>query len=189
MKTGIQLITQERDEQIFKHRRSTSLDVQLNANYQLSMAASILCSPDWICNEEIEIIEDHCPAGWDEKTWEKMVKKPYKERLICAGALIAAEIDRLNGPSVHELPKVAFGVYKFKSDNGRAILFEKHADLPNGFVQAKRYCNARFLETGTFEEYAFNSAFVEGASNEETDYYYQLKARSPHLIGKEVDHV
>jgi len=36
------------------------------------------------------------PKGWDHKIWEKMCHKNYKKRLIIAGALIAAEIDRLN---------------------------------------------------------------------------------------------
>ena len=33
--------------------------------------------------------------NWDEDLWQKMCNKSYKDRLIIAGALIAAEIDRL----------------------------------------------------------------------------------------------
>ena len=36
------------------------------------------------------------PNGWDQEIWEKMIRKPHQERLIIAGALIAAELDRLN---------------------------------------------------------------------------------------------
>jgi len=36
------------------------------------------------------------PKDWDFTTWRKMMKKSYKKRLIIAGALIAAEIDRMN---------------------------------------------------------------------------------------------
>ena len=36
------------------------------------------------------------PYGWDKKIWQHMTNKPLKERLIIAGALIAAEIDRIN---------------------------------------------------------------------------------------------
>jgi len=43
-----------------------------------------------------EIAEDHCPQGWDESYFAKLLDKPYKERLVIAGALIAVEIDRLN---------------------------------------------------------------------------------------------
>ncbi len=35
------------------------------------------------------------PAGWDKQIWEHMLKKKHKQRLIIAGALIAAEIDRI----------------------------------------------------------------------------------------------
>lgn len=35
------------------------------------------------------------PTGWDKSIWAKMCSKSYKERLIMAGALIAAELDRL----------------------------------------------------------------------------------------------
>lgn len=96
IKTGIELIAIERKEQIEKHGRTVDKDCLYNAVNQLSYAASILCSEDWVCNEELDIIEDHCPAGWDEAIWKNMVKKSHKERLIIAGALIAAEIDRLN---------------------------------------------------------------------------------------------
>lgn len=36
------------------------------------------------------------PQDWDEKFAEKIARKSYKERLVVAGAFIAAEIDRLN---------------------------------------------------------------------------------------------
>lgn len=95
METGIQLIAKERIEQITKHNRTTGRDVLENNNYQLSKAANMLCLEDWGCLSEDEIIEDYCPENWDKTIWEKMVRKPYRERLIIAGALIAAEIDRL----------------------------------------------------------------------------------------------
>lgn len=96
MKTGIELIAQERKEQIEKHGRTVERDVHENAPHvfevPLTKAASALT---------MEPLTDHGkyfmkPSNWDQSIWDKMCAKPYKERLIIAGALIAAEIDRLN---------------------------------------------------------------------------------------------
>ena len=95
MDTGIDLIKAERQSQIGKHDRSTEHDIARNGNNQLSAAASLLCSHDWGCMEEEDVINDHCPLNWDKAWWGRMVRKPYLERLVIAGALIAAEIDRL----------------------------------------------------------------------------------------------
>lgn len=90
MKTGIELITQERAEQIEKHGRTIKDDRVINAQHQLAMAASRLCNP-YPDAEDYSI-----PFRWESALWEYMINKSYKERLIIAGALIAAEIDRLN---------------------------------------------------------------------------------------------
>lgn len=91
MKTGIELIEIERQEQLTKHSRSIQQDVSLNNDGQLSDAARKLCIDDiggyWST--------DLLPTGWDQDIWDKMTNKGYKERLIIAGALIAAEIDRI----------------------------------------------------------------------------------------------
>lgn len=87
-KTGIELIAQERREQIEKHGRTIENDVSWNDNQQLPTAAMLLIDGG-IKNEMM------CPTDWDNDIWLKMVRKTYKERLIIAGALIAAEIDRL----------------------------------------------------------------------------------------------
>lgn len=91
MKTGIELIVIERQEQVEKHGRTLAKDRE-NKKNQLSFAAQMLSHPkgdiiDWDCNMNL--------PGWDKEIWNKMIKKPYKERLIIAGALIAAEIDRV----------------------------------------------------------------------------------------------
>lgn len=84
-----ELIAQERKEQIEKHRRSIENDAQFNTSFQLiDGAKKLLFSGSRHGTTE--------PPGWDIQIWMKMVTKPYKERLIIAGALIAAEIDRLN---------------------------------------------------------------------------------------------
>jgi len=92
---GIELIAQERQEQIEKHGRDSGHDAQHNDDFQLSHAASWLVSESWGCNSVEDVIEDQCPIGWNKDIWAKMVGKTYRERLIIGGALIAAELDRL----------------------------------------------------------------------------------------------
>lgn len=93
MKTGIELITEERREQIEKHNRTIQQDVVYNSGFEkpLTKAASAL-TIEFGNNLAMEAMK---PVNWDEEIWQKMMSKPYKERLVIAGALIAAEIDRL----------------------------------------------------------------------------------------------
>lgn len=91
MKTGIELIAAERQEQIEKHHYTIDFDLKMNRECQLAYAAERLCVP------ELDIYNYQEPKGWSESLWDKMTSKPYMDRLIIAGALIAAEIDRLNG--------------------------------------------------------------------------------------------
>lgn len=88
---GISLIAKERTEQLTKHGRSVYLDFLQNSDGQLSDAASKLCVDDKGGYWSTELL----PTGWDQVIWDKMTNKSYKERLIIAGALIAAEIDRI----------------------------------------------------------------------------------------------
>jgi len=92
MESGISLIDKERTEQIVKHGRTLLRDVNENKNFQLKDGAIMLLHSGIARSDER-------PAGWDFDIWVKMKAKPYKERLIIAGALLAAEIDRIN----HEL--------------------------------------------------------------------------------------
>jgi hypothetical protein len=94
-KTGIELIAEERQEQIEKHKRTVAEDVEYNDNGQLALGAEML-----LAAEHEEGIDPYSyPDGWDEDICRKMLAKPYKERLVIAGALIAAEIDRLQALS------------------------------------------------------------------------------------------
>ncbi len=93
--TGIELIAKERQEQIEKHGRDVGHGAAHNDDFQLSHAASWLAAENWGCNSDGDVIDDQCPLGWDVEAWAKMVQKPYRERLAIAGALIAAELDRL----------------------------------------------------------------------------------------------
>lgn len=98
MKTGIELITQEREEQVTKHGRTMVGDEKANNHFQLSEAAGLLT---YLNEEDVKPNGDEpdfshcCPVEWDETIWNKLMSKPYKERLIIAGALLAAEIDRI----------------------------------------------------------------------------------------------
>lgn len=84
--TGIEKIAQERLEQKVKHNRTIRSDYQLNPDFQLRDAAVGLLLRDI----------PHMPPDWNPDVVAKMLLKSYEERLVIAGALIAAEIDRLN---------------------------------------------------------------------------------------------
>lgn len=92
MKTGIELIAQERQEQIEKHGRTLEHDATVNDDGQMIDAAIQLLAVEY--NEGWDSY--NTPPGWDKEIMTKMIGKPLKDRLIIAGALIAAEIDRLN---------------------------------------------------------------------------------------------
>ena len=93
MKTGIELIAEERQEQITKHGRTIELDVFKNKGMQLSDAAAILASPTISSpRKRLSVM----PSDWDDFISLKMCSKTYYERLIIAGSLISAEIDRIS---------------------------------------------------------------------------------------------
>jgi len=109
---GIQMIARERAEQIEKHGWTADFDAALSA-LELPRAAIYSITLDKF---------NPLPESWDTFS-EKIEKKSYLERLIIAGALIAAEIDReINSkPKIdeliknyeHELPKL---LKKIKED-------------------------------------------------------------------------
>jgi hypothetical protein len=85
MTPGIKLIAQEREEQIEKHGRTIQSDLENNSNGELLEAAVVLTGLDgskWF------------PDNWDVNLSMKMIRKSKIEKLVIAGALIAAEIDR-----------------------------------------------------------------------------------------------
>lgn len=93
METGIELIAKERNEQILKHGKTIVQDVTINRGCQLADAATVLASPlIGTPRKRLSLM----PSDWNDMLSLKMCSKSYKERLIIAGALIAAEIDRLN---------------------------------------------------------------------------------------------
>lgn len=96
--SGVEAIADERREHWEKHGRTIPHDVEFNENGELAKAAAFLCAHDVeaVVKPTNGGINAFCPDGWDFSDWQKMCSKPYRERLIIAGSLIAAELDRLN---------------------------------------------------------------------------------------------
>ncbi|WP_336689399.1 MULTISPECIES: hypothetical protein [unclassified Chryseobacterium] len=91
---GIQLIAKERNHQIDKHGFTAEHHVNhpewYNSN-QLQSGAILLLL------KEIEgTILQAYPKNWDAEIFQDFLVRDVKERLIIAGALIAAELDRLD---------------------------------------------------------------------------------------------
>lgn len=82
--TGVELITKEREEQLEKHGWSEEHD---DAHKEEQLTGVALYALTWD--------EGFWPEDWDDDQMIKIAAKTDKERLIVAGALIAAEIDRL----------------------------------------------------------------------------------------------
>lgn len=85
MKNGIELIATERMEQIEKHGRTIERDFNENDFCQLKWAAQSFLTG---------LVEDY-PSDWDCDFFNKINDKNEIDKLVIAGALIAAEIDRL----------------------------------------------------------------------------------------------
>jgi transposase len=84
MKTGIELITEERKEQIEKHGWNVEDDESYN-NEEL-LKAALFC---------VDQKQFEWPWNWLEKYRTKITCKNRVDQLKVAGALIAAEIDRI----------------------------------------------------------------------------------------------
>lgn len=89
MKTGIELIAEERQRQIEVEEWTPEHDDK-NTNEQLVIAASCYCLP--IAQREF-CIREQWPFDYE---WWKPTPNDRIRELQKAGALIAAEIDRLN---------------------------------------------------------------------------------------------
>ena len=83
--TAIELISKERDEQIHKHGYTVKYDLKNNTKYELILHAIYLLAPSHWTIPGLKI---------DARLKSKYQCKSTKEKLVVAGALIAAEIDR-----------------------------------------------------------------------------------------------
>ena len=85
--SGLELITIERNEQLTKHGISIQKDVDTNKAKELGKSAVAILTEN----------KSYYPLNWADKFYRKTIaEKSYKERLVIAGALICAEIDRIN---------------------------------------------------------------------------------------------
>lgn len=82
--TGIELITKEREEQLQKHGWTPQHDDQ---HYDGSLVHAAISA--------MLLDGDFFPENWDLKYFNKFESKTLIDRMKVAGALIAAEIDRL----------------------------------------------------------------------------------------------
>lgn len=100
MKSGIELIRDEREKQIAKHGYTVQHDVETTTTGELIKAAE----------SYIESSECFAGLGFDHWPWNKMSYKPesMKRDLIKAGALIAAAIDRLNAEWLQDGPRLNY---------------------------------------------------------------------------------
>ena len=94
MKSGIELIAIERQEQIEKHGRTIIKDVAENSRPVGHLKMQPLLIGAVKCTGVVGGLP--WPDNWNEVVCDKIDKKTRKEKLIIAGAFIAAEIDRLN---------------------------------------------------------------------------------------------
>lgn len=95
MKTGVTLISEERQKQIHKHGFTAQHHAdhpEWYDNNQLQSAAATLLMHE--LQEGVDVPEN-LPAGWDLDWFEDLNRRSREERLQIAGALIAAELDRL----------------------------------------------------------------------------------------------
>lgn len=92
---GVVAISKEREEQIYKHGRSIEYDREFNKDGQLADAAAVLALQVPL-GFEGAYLQNVPPLNWDKDIWLDMLKKPYKERVVIAGALMAAEYDRIS---------------------------------------------------------------------------------------------
>lgn len=94
MKTGIELIAIERQEQINKHGYTVIKDV---ANNSTPTGPFKMMPFKIVVGNLMGIIGGvPYPENWSEESIKKMESKTKIEKLIIAGAFIAAEIDRIN---------------------------------------------------------------------------------------------
>lgn len=99
MKTGIELIAEERQEQIEKHGRAIQYDVNYNANGQILEAIMLLAGSVGFGRQGFEMpkeaFDELRPSDWDAEICFKMINKPEIDQFKIIGAFAAAEIDRL----------------------------------------------------------------------------------------------
>lgn len=96
MKTGIELIAEERKEQVEKHGYDVVHDTKFYSNNELVKSALFCIAPNFF----------EWPYNWSDEHREGIYGKDRVSQLKIAGALIAAEIDRLQYHNNQQKEKV-----------------------------------------------------------------------------------
>lgn len=106
MKTGAELIAEERQRQIEKEGWTKEHDAQ-HKNDELANAAICYADPNIHYHYENRIMKHRIPNEFWPKQWDKRWFKPTDRirDLVKAGALIAAEIDRLQNETEIDKPQ------------------------------------------------------------------------------------
>lgn len=97
MKSGVELVADERQNQIDKYGftgQHHAAHPEWYEDGQLISAAGMLSQYD-INKHPEDLYRRIVPLNWDKEWWQRMCDKPLFERLVISAALIAAEIDRL----------------------------------------------------------------------------------------------
>ena len=93
---GIAAFDMERANQIYKGHTVES-DVEHNDDYELAIGAQLIA---FTPNEHMDASDRYEMllklTGWDPYFCETVLEKSYKDRLRIAGALLAAEYDRVH---------------------------------------------------------------------------------------------
>lgn len=99
MKTGIELIAEERSEQIEKHGFSLELDARYYKNKELVQAAEFCLLQAGFSGYEDKNV--FWPSGWDKHFMNKILNKSRIGQLTVAGAFLKAENER-RGDDLHD---------------------------------------------------------------------------------------
>lgn len=101
MKSGIELINEERQEQIHKHGFSLEKDREYYQNGELKQAAKYCLMLAEFGHYEGKNV--FWPSGWDKSYEHKIINKTKVGKLIVAGALFMAEGERVGDKKAYEL--------------------------------------------------------------------------------------
>lgn len=160
MKTGIELITQERREQVEKHGFSLEHDAQYYKKGELFEAARFCLS---FVNGAINLISvAKWPDGWDKKWEDKIRAKTAIGKLMCAGAFFMAENARAGNDTYQpEINMIAGKIDK--------LLLNRFEKALQNVVDWKLPPSGQHFHDGT--EMSYETAF---GSNGSRDYFRQV---------------
>lgn len=118
MKTGIELIAKERQEQIEKHGWTLEHDSQVHCDGALRIAAMFA----------LTLKKKYEQVGF-EKFEKKVRSKSYEQRLIIAGALTVAELDRVleidSMKKIYSLDDVKTAIFNYANGDRNKSEFER----------------------------------------------------------------